>query len=303
MQCISNYNYRRGEFQPLVPPCGKCLPCKINYQQEWAARLVLERKTHEHAIFYTLTYDEEHCPSALSKRDHQLFVKQWRNIIGKQPRYFCCGEYGTRFGRPHMHGIFFGDQVNLQQRVAKRSAEIKSIVVDPRIEDIWKKGSTYVKACDASTAGKNIAQYVAAYVVKPSLENSDTSSDARKSEWALQSRKPYIGQPALKPLEDALTTKSGAIHCGAIGTIPTRFKSGGMLFRIPNRMRKELSNRLGYELLPVPKYDAVIDVDGSKVVRSQYVPYKTQAEANAAAARIYNKLRTKTARNQTAQTG
>lgn len=59
-------------------PCGKCMPCRVNRQREWAARLVLESLCHPRSAFVTLTYDREHEPPGgrLVRRDATLFLEE-----------------------------------------------------------------------------------------------------------------------------------------------------------------------------------------------------------------------------------
>lgn len=61
------------------------------------------------ACFLTLTYDEEHCPLSLDKKELQKFWKRLRKAIApRKIKYFACGEYGDTYGRPHYHAIVFG---------------------------------------------------------------------------------------------------------------------------------------------------------------------------------------------------
>ena len=113
---------------------------------------------------------------------------------GSQPRYFTCMEYGSRYGRPHFHGIFFNRTVTYERR---RNENGESYTTDPSIEDRWGLGSTYSKDCPSSGQGMNIMRYVANYILKNKWNSSDT---LEHPEWALQSRNPYIGQPAVKHL-------------------------------------------------------------------------------------------------------
>ena len=71
--------------------------------------------------FVTLTYAD--APSHVIKSDVQKFLKRFRQIPRDYGfplpdfKYFFCAEYGSKFGRPHYHGLLFG--------------------VDP-FEDCWK---------------------------------------------------------------------------------------------------------------------------------------------------------------------
>ena len=116
-------------------------------------------------------------------------------------------EFGSRYGRPHFHGIFFNREITYEQR---ETEEGKKYWTDPSINDRWQNGSTYSKDCPSSGQGMNIMRYVANYILKNKWNSNATNS---QPEWALQSRQPYIGQPAVKHLQESIATKKGARHC------------------------------------------------------------------------------------------
>lgn len=106
-------------------PCGKCIECKIQYQNSWFIRLYEESKNHKHIIFFTLTYRETCVPYYVNKYDGQIYrtvyakhVQDWlkrfrirfNREFGKDAKfkYFITSEYGPRTYRPHLHGIIFG---------------------------------------------------------------------------------------------------------------------------------------------------------------------------------------------------
>ena len=120
--------------------CGSCLSCKIQKSSEWAMRLTHEYSIRKKGVFLTLTYNEEHLPEdkSLCKKHLQDFHKrlrqqliyhlvndlrnesqyyglsdtELREIASKklsgQLKYFACGEYGDKNGRPHYHDIILG---------------------------------------------------------------------------------------------------------------------------------------------------------------------------------------------------
>lgn len=96
------------DSQPLQLPCGTCLGCRSTRAQHWSLRCRLEAAHHIHTSIATLTYDEQALPPTLQKRALQLWMKRLRQETKKRIRYFACGEYGERFGRPHYHAILFG---------------------------------------------------------------------------------------------------------------------------------------------------------------------------------------------------
>lgn len=90
--------------------CGMCRGCKADHAREWAIRCYHESQLHNRACFITLTYSTEKLPanSSLDKRDLSLFFKRLRDKLDVRIRYFACGEYGEKKGRPHYHVCLFG---------------------------------------------------------------------------------------------------------------------------------------------------------------------------------------------------
>lgn len=100
-------------------PCGRCPVCLKRRADGWAFRLMQEDTRSNNSVFLTLTYNTDHVPLSargfmnLNKRDVQLFLKRLRKLAGRSYnvvtpiRYYVCGEYGSRFFRPHYHAIIF----------------------------------------------------------------------------------------------------------------------------------------------------------------------------------------------------
>ena len=187
------YRSIEGYGDKLRVRCGSCLNCKMFKREEWCLRLQLESKYWNNMSFVTLTYDNEHLPlnevttfevnedgqdekivfhfPTLADIHIHDFVKFLRNHkegeihdfgftksgerdIRRGFRYFAVGEYGTRFGRPHYHIMFFG---------------IGSDSLSRRIMEIgWNKG--FIKV-EPFTPERCV--YIAGYVQKKLFENSE----------------------------------------------------------------------------------------------------------------------------------
>jgi len=96
---------------PLKVPCGQCIGCRLDKVRDWGTRIAHEAQMHDENIFVTLTYSDEYLPDnySLNVRDHQLFMKRLRKKLDPlKLRYYSCGEYGDKNGRPHYHQILFG---------------------------------------------------------------------------------------------------------------------------------------------------------------------------------------------------
>lgn len=127
-------------------PCGKCLSCRIARAREWALRLQHEREYWESACFLTLTYSDENLPSngSISKSVLQLFFKRLRKKIHPgRIRYYACGEYGEKFGRPHYHAIIYG------------------LPIDYDFASVWPYGLTH-----SGFVSYDSCRYVAQYIDK-----------------------------------------------------------------------------------------------------------------------------------------
>ena len=95
MQCTSPFLLKLEDGSIIEVPCNNCLSCKIARQKEWALRMMNEQEYHEHSVFVTLTYDPEHCPEQIEKRELQLFFKRVRKELEHvKIKYYACGEYG-----------------------------------------------------------------------------------------------------------------------------------------------------------------------------------------------------------------
>lgn len=97
-------------------PCGHCEYCRYKQAKTWRFRLVQELDSWQNkALFVTLTYDNEHCPEGYNLKPSHLqgFFKRLRYYLSQKYgkefriRYYSCGEYGDRRGRPHYHAIIY----------------------------------------------------------------------------------------------------------------------------------------------------------------------------------------------------
>lgn len=153
-----------GKENVFLLPCGKCSSCLISKRQEWSVRCVMESKYHEDNCFITLTYDNDHVPLRLQKKDLQDFIHRLRdkihqdfNVLGT--KYFACGEYGDK-GRPHYHMILFGFKPQDLHYFGDSSTD-NALFTSDYITKIWNKGLVTIQEFSPSTAG-----YVAGYVNK-----------------------------------------------------------------------------------------------------------------------------------------
>lgn len=113
----------------LDVPCGHCLECRTQKQDEWLTRSLSEFDYYKNAIhgsvwFPTLTYNNENLPFYTSPltnykipcfdRQHiRTFMRKLRIYLQRAHydstniKYLVCSEYGTKRGRSHYHMLLF----------------------------------------------------------------------------------------------------------------------------------------------------------------------------------------------------
>ena len=141
--------------------CGQCIGCRIRKREEWAVRIYAESKMHKRNSFVTFTYDEEHVPDdySLKYRDMQMLHKRMRKKWGPF-RFFCAGEYGDQFGRPHYHAIYFG--LDFDDKLKSNSVYAGTDVYESEeLNGCWGKGR-----CVIGEVTYESSRYCAVYTTK-----------------------------------------------------------------------------------------------------------------------------------------
>lgn len=123
-QCITPFPVKdANKIQHLVP-CGKCPGCVARRTSAWSFRLRMEGLRACSAYFVTFTYNTDHVPISengyytLFYKDMQDFFKRLRKNHSRRLhpiyregrpgiKYYCAGEYGSTYNRPHYHAIIF----------------------------------------------------------------------------------------------------------------------------------------------------------------------------------------------------
>lgn len=129
------------------------MDCRVRRTQEWTIRCYHEAQMHERYCFLNPTF--EHDPVSLSRRPFQIFFKNMRKA-GLRFRYFGCGEYGEKLGRPHGHIILFGQDFR-HDRYAWKPIKGRLYYRSPTLEKYWPHGhilfSDFEPGAAAYTAG------------------------------------------------------------------------------------------------------------------------------------------------------
>lgn len=153
---------------------------------------------HDVSCFVTLTYDPQHVPEgfSLNYRDFQLFMKRLRKRIGRPVRFFCAGEYGSDFQRPHFHCILFGWAPDDQKLYKTNKGN--PLYTSALLDALWQRGFTSV-----GRLTRQSAQYCAKYCLKKvtgkeaelhyQFVDSDGVIHQRTPEFVRMSLKPGIG--------------------------------------------------------------------------------------------------------------
>lgn len=156
---------RKGDVvRSLELPCGQCVGCRLARARSWALRCMHEAQMYEENSFITLTYAPEHLPERgqLQYSDFQLFFKRFRRRVSPiKPRFYMCGEYGDRDGRPHFHACIFGFSFREDRKLWKKTGAGSLIYRSALLEALWPFGHSSVGDLTLQSAG-----YVARYCMK-----------------------------------------------------------------------------------------------------------------------------------------
>jgi len=171
----SPYGYSKGlNWTPV--PCGKCPVCRQRRSDGWIFRLNQQRKISKSTLFVTLTYSDENLPRTpnnlptLDRSDLRNFFKRLRKMHGRTTtlKYYACGEYGSRFARPHYHIILFN-------------------AVPRYVQLAWTLKGNVLGKVDVQTPTKGAIAYVTGYVMKPQTVPLHERDD-RLKEYSVMSK-------------------------------------------------------------------------------------------------------------------
>lgn len=147
---------------PITVPCGQCIGCRAERARQWAVRCMHEASLWEDNCFITLTYATEHLPptGSLEVSHFQKFMKRLRKSYpGKTIRFYHCGEYGDKNGRPHYHALIFNHQ--FEDLVEWPNRNGSKLYVSEKLTKLWPYGFSTIGELNYDTAS-----YVARYVMK-----------------------------------------------------------------------------------------------------------------------------------------
>jgi len=239
---VSAKSNSAGNLQ--LVPCGRCLHCLLERSRQWAVRCEKELLMHEKSCFLTLTYRTEELVYGFEKptlypRHLQLFLKRLRKKYGKGIRFFACGEYGERNGRPHYHAIIFGH--DFADKTLCGSSRDNNYYNSSSLNDIWSHGD-----CIIGDATFESAAYVARYVVEKKYgQNAGYYRlNSLHPEFVRMSRRPGIGALFYDKFKVDVFPHDYVVIRGGLKCMPPRFFSLKYSLENPDKYSYILDRRI-----------------------------------------------------------
>jgi hypothetical protein len=244
------WTHRESNGIKLTVSCKQCTGCRQEYARQWAMRNIHEASLWLNNIFITLTYNDQNLPehNKLVKKDFQDFMKRLRKhkkANTKNPiRFFHCGEYGEKFGRPHYHAILFNTNFNDRKPLPGQ----KNLTTSDTLKKLWGKG--HVSIGDVTFQS---ASYVAGYVQKKingkqkedhyrRIDKTTGETWVLPQEYATMSRRPGIaGLWFAKHKKDVYPSDN--IHINGIEMRPPKYYDNLFQEQNPLQMEQIKENR------------------------------------------------------------
>lgn len=241
------WKYRSG-LSNIELPCSSCIGCKLERSRNMADRCMLEADMHDVNCFVTLTFDPKHLPlnRSLDHRLFQLFMKRLRKWYGKPLKFYMCGEYGGRLGRPHYHALLFG--VNFDDKLLATIRNGNKLYTSNALQKLWPYGFSSIGDVTYKSAS-----YVTRYVLKKqSIKNHDHYVDKHtgeclKPEYTRCSN--GIGKAWLNKYFSDVYPSDELVRNGRIGRPPRYFDK--QLEKVNPQLLDEIKARRSLAIPPV----------------------------------------------------
>lgn len=212
-------------------PCGTCLGCRSDYARDWTVRCMNEFQLHDSSYFVTLTYDDEHLPfnhlePSLCPPHVVKFFKRLRKH--QSVRFFLCGEYGERTGRPHYHAIIFG--LELTDLVFHSQRNGNTLYRSEFLTSVWKLGDVVVGAVTPESIS-----YTAGYCLKKLIRPSrqEWIDRGQFPEFVRMSRRPGIGKDWFFRFRKEVVANDSVTVSGLKSRVPRYYDKLAANFRVP----------------------------------------------------------------------
>jgi len=237
---------------PVQLPCGRCVGCRLERSRQWAIRCMHEASLHENSVFVTLTYSEESLEKLgnsvlreLRHDDFQKFMKRLRKKFGANIRYYMCGEYGEKFGRPHFHAAIFGIKFSDKKLFKRRRGN--NLYTSEILTKVWSHGHASFGNVTFNSAAY-IARYVMKKVMGPSAEDHYERIDEYGEyvkiapEYQQSSRRPGLGRRWLEKHMSDVYPKD-YFHINGTRMRPPKYYDFQYEIASPDEMRKIKADR------------------------------------------------------------
>lgn len=161
--------------------------------------------------------------ASLHKHHFPRFMKRLRkHFYGNEKgivRYFHCGEYGDKLGRPHHHACLFG--LDFKDKVLWSVRDGVRLYRSQTLESLWPFGNSTIGDVTFDSAA-----YVARYVVKKIVGPSAADHYGSKlPEFCSMSRRPGLAAGWLKKFSSDLYPKDFAVIRGKKMKVPKYYNS------------------------------------------------------------------------------
>lgn len=185
------------EYRMLLP-CGKCFGCRLDRSRMWAVRCMHEASLHDSNCFITLTFNNDflNADRSLDKRDFQLFMMRLRKRFGAGIRFYHCGEYGAKLGRPHHHALLFNFDFEDKKLWSVRKGV--RLYVSESLQKLWPFGFSTIGDVTYQSAA-----YCARYIMKKKFGfRAQEHYEHRIPEYNTMSRRPGIAYDWYQKFKD-----------------------------------------------------------------------------------------------------
>lgn len=221
-------NADADHHRPVTLPCGQCTGCRLDRSRDWAIRCVHESKLYEDNCFITLTFNDAHLPAdgSLNHEHWQLFMKRLKSFCRRKYgsavadgiRFYMCGEYGPKLGRPHYHACLFN--FDFADKKYKRVNAVGDRIYSSDILDsVW--GQADPGMCEVGSVTFKSAAYVARYIMdKKTGDDSVAHYGHLLPEYTKMSNRPGIGFGWFQKFKGDVFPSNEVIHEGISHPVP-----------------------------------------------------------------------------------
>lgn len=240
-------------------PCGRCIGCRMRRASDWELRVMHEASLWPRNCFVTLTYGRDKLPpnASLCHRDFQLFMKRLRKATKDEVRFYMCGEYGEKNGRPHYHACLFNVDFFSDRVLAGKSGSGAEFFTSAELSRLWPHGRAVVQDLVPETAS-----YCARYIMKKQLgEGSDDYYGDRSPEYAAMSLKPGIGAKWFDQYRRDVFPHDFVVQRGVKRSPPKYYD------KLLRRQKLQISDSIEFERQKRAKLSAADQTDERRAVR------------------------------------